>query len=95
MASKKQVNAIELSNKAKSKRNLHLNGLSVQLRMAYDAYKTNQDYQSEGAITKYRKPGVHVFEKTSESRMRFGLAARSAQILIGDGAPPPFDLYCN
>ena len=35
---KKQVNAIENSGKKSSDRDLHLNGLPVQLRMAYDAY---------------------------------------------------------
>ena len=35
---KKQVNAVELSGKPKSKRDLHLNGLPVQLRMAFDVY---------------------------------------------------------
>ena len=36
---KKQVNAMELSGKKKSKRDLHLDGLPIQLQMGYDAYK--------------------------------------------------------
>ena len=36
---KKQVNAMELSGKKKSKRDLHLDGLPIQLRMGYDPYK--------------------------------------------------------
>ena len=74
---KKQVNAIENSGKKSSDRDLHLNGLPVQLRMAYDAYKQSTDHTVEGSITLFPKLGADVFEKTSKSRMRFGLAARA------------------
>ena len=40
---KKKVNTIELSGKQKSKRDLHLNGLPVQLHMVYEAYKNQQN----------------------------------------------------
>lgn len=76
-AIKKQVNAIELSGKMKSKRDLHLNGLPIQLRMGYDAYKRTIDYKSESSTQLYPKLSVDVFEKTSKSRMRVGLAARA------------------
>ena len=76
-AIKKQVNAAELSGKSKSDRNLHLNGLPIQLRMGEDAYLASQDYKSEGAITLFPRLGIDVFRKTSKSRMRFGLAARA------------------
>ena len=47
-AVKKQANAVELSGKEKHKRDLHLNGLPVQLRMAYDVYKESSDYAKPG-----------------------------------------------
>ena len=60
---KKQANAVELSCKPKHKRDLHLNGLPVQLRMAHDAYKKSKDWLSEGSIVTYPQLGVDVFEK--------------------------------
>ena len=74
---KKQVNAMELSGKENSKRDLHLDGLPIQLRMGYDAYKQSDDFLHEGSLADYVKLGTDVFEKTSKSRMRFGLAARA------------------
>ena len=76
-AAKKQVNAVEFSGKLKSKRDLHLDGLPIQLRMGYDAYKKSDDYLHEGSISIHPKLGKDVFEKKSKSRMRFGLAARA------------------
>ena len=76
-AIKKQVNALELSSKAKSKRDLHLNGLPIHLKMGFDAYKQSDDFKHEGAIMRYPKLNIDTFQKTSKSRMRFGLAARS------------------
>ena len=70
-AVKKQVNAIELSSKKKPKRDLHLNGLPVQLRMGHDAYKESTDSTSEGAITIYRSLGIDVFEKNIEVKNEF------------------------
>ena len=65
-AVKKQVNAVELSGKAKPKRDLHLNGLRVQLRMAYGAYKQRQDSTSKGVITIYPNLGGDVFENNTQ-----------------------------
>ena len=76
-AVKKQVNATELSGKPKAKRDLHLNGLPIQLRMGFDAYKLSLDYTSEGAITLYPRLGLEVFMKRSKTRMRFGFSARA------------------
>ena len=76
-AVKKQANSLDLSGHQKKKRNLHLNGLPVQLRMGFDCYKMTPDYRSEGAIALYPKLEVGVFDKTSKSRMRFNRAARS------------------
>ena len=101
---KKQTNAVKLSGKEKHKRDLHLNGLPVQLRMAYDVYKESSDYKTEGTITLFPKLGVDVFEKTSKSRMRFALAARamgstiakcirSHHLLVKKASPRTFDSY--
>merc|ERR1711933_332184 len=45
--------------------------------MGYDAYKQSNDFLHEGSLADYVKLGTDVFEKTSKSRMRFGLAARA------------------
>ena len=80
----KQVNAIKLSEKETSKRDLNLNGLPVQLRMVYGTYKEIKYYNSKSAITIYRKLGLGVFAKTSNLRMRFSLAAQAVGKSTGD-----------
>ena len=74
-AIKKQVNVVELSGKAKPKQNLHLNGIPIQLRMGEDAYNASIGFTSKGAITLHPRLSVDVYQKTSKSRIRFGLGA--------------------
>ena len=47
--------------------------------MAYDAYKSPKDYECKGAVTTYQKLGVDVLEKTSRSKMRCYLKARTVE----------------
>ena len=76
-AVKKQVNAVENSGKPNSQRDLHLDGLPIQLRMGRDVWALTPDYNHEGGIRLYRKLNIDVFDKTAKTRMRFGLAARA------------------
>ena len=73
-AVKKQVNAIEFSGKPKHKRDIHLNGLPIQLRMGHDIWQQTPDYTHPGSIRLFRKLSSDVFNKTSKSRMRAGFA---------------------
>jgi hypothetical protein len=76
-AVKKQVNAVENSGKPNSQRDLHLDGLPIQLRMGRDVWMLTPDYNHEGGIRLYRKLNADVFDKTAKTRMRFGLASRA------------------
>ena len=65
-AVKKQVNAVELSGKKKTKRDLHLNGLPVQFGMMYGTYKQRQDSTPKGVITIYPNLCDDVFENKTQ-----------------------------
>ena len=76
---KKMHNAIDLSGKEKSARNLHLNGLPISLKMAYDAYKHTPDANPNmsSTIMLFPKLSVSVFYPTSKTAMRTSDAARA------------------
>jgi hypothetical protein len=76
---KKMRNSIELSGKEDSNRNLHLNGLPIQLRMAKDVWERCPDATAgtSSQIMLYPKLSREVFDLTAKTRMRTGLAARA------------------
>eukprot|EP00956_Cyclotella_meneghiniana_P002427 scaffold2741_cov56-Cyclotella_meneghiniana.AAC.1 len=78
-ALKKMRNAMELSGKEDKKRDLTLNGLPVQLRMAYDIWKRTPDADPNlrAQIMLFPKLTREVFLLNSKSRMRTPLAARA------------------
>ena len=74
---KKEANGMENSGIPTSPRDLHLNGLPVQLRMGADAWAQCPDAKESGDFMVYPKLSREVFEKNAKSRMRVGLAARA------------------
>jgi hypothetical protein len=74
---KKMRNAMDLSGKDKSARNLHLNGLPISLKMAHDVYKKTPDANSSSTLMLYPKLNMNVFQPTSKTAMRTCDAARA------------------
>ena len=76
---KKMRNAMDLSGKEDKARDLHLNGLPINLRMAYDVWKLTPDGDPNqlSEIMIYPKLKMSVFYPTSKSAMRTADAARA------------------
>jgi len=76
---KKMRNAMDLSGKDKSARNLHLNGLPISLKMAHDVYMKTPDANpnSTSTLMLYPKLNMNVFQPTSKTAMRTNDAARA------------------
>lgn len=83
-ALKKMRNAMDLSGHELKKRDLHLNGLPVSLRMLYDIWRRTPDaapHQSS-ELMRYPKLKREVFVLSAKSRMRTYLAARAQSLTI-------------
>ncbi len=75
---KKKRNAMKHSGNDDKKRDLHLNGLPINLRMAHDVWqKTSDGDPSNPDLQKYRNLSKSVFVPTSKSAMRTSDAARA------------------
>ncbi len=75
---KKKRNAMKHSGNDDKKRDLHLNGLPINLQMAYEVWKLTPDGDpSSSDIMHYRKLSKSVFVPTSKSAMRTSDAARA------------------